>query len=160
MCCFLKSSLVVDLLFRNLSDATVRHNMGLYFNFKGHGPTCSRVSSNQQKNYGRRSATQKGLLNRFPITLRQKHCSGVSRRRYACSNASPSPGSSSSLLSSSVPRSQSKPLLTRHSLHLPSKLSPSIQMIRLCNTMQTQAHMMMIMWHLVLTNWIRISFND
>jgi hypothetical protein len=59
-----------------------------------------------------------------------------------------------------APSSSPRPTLTRLSLHSLSKLSPSIQMIRLCNTMHTHAHMMMIMWRLVLMSWIQISLRD
>lgn len=108
-----------------------------------------------QSNYGRRTASQKGLSNKSFIHLSLNRCPSVSIRRRALSN---SPSGSSSV--SPLANSRSIPLLTKHSLHRVSKLSPSIRMIRLCNTMHTRAHMMMIMWRLVSISCILISFSD
>ena len=91
--------------------------------------------------YGLHSTAQERLENRSSITLSWKRCPGVSSCRHACSNVSL--GSSSSSTSPLAPSSRS--ILTRHSLHLSSKLSPSIRMIRLCKMIQTRAHMMITM---------------
>jgi hypothetical protein len=106
-------------------------------------------------NYGQHSTLQDRLSNRSSMSLHLKRCPGVSSHHHACSN--PSSGSSSSSVSLLA---SSKPVLIRHSLHFSSKLSPSIRMIRLCKMIHMRAHMMMIMWHLVLTSWIHISFKD
>ena len=88
------------------------------------------------------------------ITLSWNCCPGVSSRRCICSNTSSSP------LSSFVSPPTPSLILLRCSLHSSSKLLPSIWMMRLCRMIQTWAHMMMILCHLMLTIEMWIFLRD
>src|SRR5712671_3983667 len=110
--------------------------------------------------YEQCSTLREGLLNKSFMSLSRKRCPGISTRRCARSKASPTLSSPSSSASKTTCHSPSKPACMRPSLHISSKLSPSIRMIRLCRIIQTRAHMMTIMWCLELLSWTHISFKD
>src|SRR5712671_7130177 len=85
------------------------------------------------------STLREGLLNKLFMSLSRKRCPGISTHHHTHSKVSPTLSSPSSSASKTMHRSQSKPACMRPSLHISSKLSPSIQMIRLCRIIQTRA---------------------